>query len=57
MKHQHSAFGFLGYNYLTSTEIFKVGVFSQWLEVSPLPLRMYDARAATVNDYIYILGI
>ena len=57
MKHQHSAFGFLGYNYLTSTEIFKVGVFSQWLEVSPLPLRMYDARAATVNDDIYILGI
>ena len=43
-------------NYLTSTEIFQVGFSSQWKEVSPLPSRLNDARATTVNNNIYLLG-
>ena len=44
------------HNYLTSTEIFEVGASSEWEEVSPLPSRLYEARAATVNNNIYLLG-
>ena len=44
-------------DYLSSTEIFQVGVSSQWTEVSALPYRILVApRATTVNNVIYITG-
>ena len=41
---------------LSSTEIYKVGVSSQWTEVSALPSNLYGVRASTVNNLIYLTG-
>ena len=44
-------------DYLSSTEIFGVQVSSQWTEISPLPYRLYDPRATTVeNKEIFLTG-
>ena len=39
-----------------STEIFEVGVSSQWTEVSLLPHRKMGPRATTLNNVIYLTG-
>ena len=45
-----------GDDYLSSTEIFQVGISSQWTEVSPLPYSLHGARATTLNNVIYLTG-
>ena len=42
---------------LSSTEIFVVGVSSEWKEVSPLPENISGARAVAINNKIYLLGM
>ena len=44
-------------DFLSSTEIFGVGVSSEWTEISPLPNRLYDPRATKVdNREIFLTG-
>ena len=43
-------------NYISSTEIFEVGVSSGWKEVAPLPHALSDPRAVTLNNNIYLFG-
>ena len=41
---------------LSSTEIFEIGVSSQWREVSPLPQGLVQAKAVTLNNKVYLTG-
>ena len=41
----------------SSTEIFKVGVSTSWLEVSPLPSTLASPMAVSVNNNVYLLGL
>lgn len=41
---------------LSSTEIYIIGISSEWTEVSPLPCRLDSPRATTVNNVIYLTG-
>ena len=43
--------------FTASTEIYEVGVSSQWREVSPLPNKMNEAAAVTLNNKIYLTGM
>ena len=42
--------------FTASTEIFEVGVSSQWREVSPLPQGLVQAKAVTLNNKVYLTG-
>ena len=42
--------------WLSSTEIFEIGVSSQWREASPLPNGLFDAAAVTLNNKVYLTG-
>ena len=41
----------------SSTEIFKVGVSTRWLEVSPLPSTLASPMAVSLDNNIYLLGV
>lgn len=45
-----------GIDYLSSTEIYKVGVSSHWTEVSALPYKLLSSRASTLNNLVYLTG-
>ena len=42
--------------YLSSTEIFEVGSYNSWTEMASLPVASWGARAATLDNRIYLAG-
>ena len=43
-------------SWLSSTEIFEIGVSSQWREASPLPNELLSAAAVSLNNKVYLTG-
>ena len=41
---------------LSSTETFTVGVSTSWKQSEPLPEELFDLRAATVDNQIFLFG-